>query len=105
MVRIQTLQEEMWISAALIRQCQELQDQVDRLQTQAWWHAMQWSSLESVYAQKLHASRHDRDRLAVQLGAANQQIAMRDAALAAFHKQASEVAKLINEAVANGACA
>ena len=45
---------------------------------------MQRSSLES----KLDASRHDRDRLALQLGAANKQIEMRDAALAASHSQA-----------------
>ena len=61
---------------------ESLQAQVERLQMEARRHATHRSSLESIYTQKLDSSRHDRDMLALQLGAAMEEIAMRDAALA-----------------------
>ena len=61
---------------------ESLQGQVERLQMEARRHAAHRSSLESIYTQKLDSSKHDRDMLALQLGAALEEIAMRDAALA-----------------------
>ena len=59
-----------------------LKDQVDRLMMENRRAATNRSSLESLFQQKLDQSRNERDMLALQLGAAYEEIAMRDAALA-----------------------
>ena len=59
-----------------------LKDQVDRLQMENRRAATNRASLEALFQQKLDQSRNERDMLALQLGAAYEEIAMRDAALA-----------------------
>ncbi len=59
-----------------------LKGQLDRLQMENRRQAANRASLETHYLQKLELARNERDLVSLQLGAAYEEIAMRDAALA-----------------------